>query len=423
MHDTFEQYLNNLDIEAPKSSKKEISATLSIINKKEFSNYTKKRSGKKWVRFAAVGIAACIAFVLLGFPTVMRVPNSSSGNLLSSENIMIKVLNAQVVQAGDWIYYSNPADNYSLYKINENAGGLIKLSDDRNIRIIDIKGDWIFYTCDKEKITEFVKIKTDGGSRTKLYQTYSTYLSGFHVEIIDDYIYIIDDGIYKIQIDDKKLVPIDTAVNIVTYTIEDDWIFYVEKDDDTDEAGFYKIRTDGSEKAFLCSAGEFSLWDFIGVSGGWIIMSEGQEIYRISMDGKSKETIYTFDGVYGGHMILGLIDDCIYFKDAVEEMDGALRDELFRLNISKGEKTFITDDAEELLIDGEWIYYTTGASGGSLNRIKTDGTRKQRMADGYCSGLYLVDDELYYTKEDGFYKISKDGTGEEKVALLNKLLP
>lgn len=421
MHNEFEQYLNTLDIEVPKSSKKEINKTLRIVNRKELSNYAEKRSVGNWYRFAAVGFAAmCIVFAVLGFPSMTGIPNGSSHNPIFFENI--KVLNAQVVQAGDWIYYSNPADNYSLYKIDQNARGLSKLSDDRNIRIIDIKGDWIFYTCDKETITEFVKIKTNGENRTKLYQSYSTFLSGFNVEIIDDYIYLIDGGIYKIQIDDKKLIPIDTSVKIVGYTIEDDWIFYVDKDDETDKAGFYKIRTDGSEKAFLCNTGEFLLSDFIGVSGSWIIISEGQEIYKISMDGKRKETVYTFDGIYGSHMILGLIDDCVYFKDAFKEMNGALRDELFRLNINKSEKTLITNDADELLIDSEWIYYTNWASGGSLNRIKTDGTQKQIMADGYCNGLYLVDDELYFTKENNFYKISKDGTGEEKVALLNKLL-
>lgn len=495
---------------------KEIAVDQQLKNKILHNIKNNKRSNNHTLRFAYIAAAAtaCVVLTVLAFAALIKAPEEqpklaessptptiSSAQTTPPEHEIPEAYSQRLcsvaVQSAGWIYYSNPEDNYTLYKVNQDTNETIKLSDDRiwgdkNIKILDIRGDWIFYTCDNyynlrnyydlfssqyplATTIELVKIKTDGSNRTSLYRSYNTQ-SGFNVEIIDGYIYVIDDytynaetggyneymysdstvagtGIYKMHTNDSELMPINSDFNvngnnrIDDYAINDGWIYYYTSEPEGWKNGYklYKIRLDGTEKTFLRGL-DFSLKDFIGVSDEGIIIegssltnddlgddgfikpgiSSEQKLFKIGLDGKSKEAIC--DNIQGSRAFEQVIDNYVYFTEDFSK--------LYRININTGEKTFITDDADpnHILIDGEWIYYSHylkqnyNSEIAPLYRIKTDGTQKQKMADGSCFDMHLVNDELYFTKYDKntslfeFYKINKEGTGEQKVGLLNKII-
>lgn len=45
-----------------------------------------------------------------------------------------------------WIYYSNKADGYKLYKVKLDGTGRTKLTDKDEVSAITIVGDWVFFT-------------------------------------------------------------------------------------------------------------------------------------------------------------------------------------------------------------------------------------------------------------------------------------
>ena len=134
---TFGQFLDTLNIKTQRSSKKEIDRTMSIVVKKEPGVCDEKRTGVNWFYFAAAGIAvaAGIAFAVVNLSGVLNIPYKPQGSVVINspaihEDMTTNVLCAKAVRVGDWIYYLNPSDSYSLYKIeqsddSENVGVVI----------------------------------------------------------------------------------------------------------------------------------------------------------------------------------------------------------------------------------------------------------------------------------------------------------
>lgn len=493
MGNAVQQSYDNVMLENKEEILKSILSEFHSLEENKLSNnYENKKQGRKLTFFAAVGfaVAACALFAMFVLPALLKTPDvkpdpvaeispapTTSDALVKPPENKIPAAYSQrlcsvAVQSGDWVYYSNPEDNSSLYKVSQNSSDPIKLSDDRYVNIIDIKDGWIFYECYNGynlrsyydnfssksmqemfdhgmdiSFKELVKIKTDGSGRTKLYLDSSEY-RGFYTEIIDDYIYIIGfTDIYKMQINDTKLTPVlslpinykDPSIQygIEAYAIKDEWIYYVSESNFNTGSKLYRVKTDGTQLTLLRKKiGVYPINKHIGFSGDFIIITDGKGISKISLDGKIKKTIYKGHHKYG-LAVAAVIDDYVYFEETFNSVNGPNRYEFCKLNINTKEKTVIADDilAGRMLIDGEWIYYTQYIQENSNNgiaplcKIKTDGTQKQKLANGDCYDLHLANDELYFSKIEGlpyepgtFYKINKDGTGEQKVSLLNEII-
>ena len=61
---------------------------------------------------------------------------------------------------------------------------------------------------------------------------------------------------------------------------------------------------------------------------------------------------------------------------------------------------------------GEWIYYATDKG---VFKIKEDGTEKQKLFDGECSGVSVMGEWVYFRQSQtiDYYRIKTDGTGYE----------
>lgn len=263
--------------------------------------------------------------------------------------------------------------------------------------------------------------------------------------MVEDELFLIEyAGIYRLQADSATLVPVLQLPadedgwaehGIEAYAIHNGWIYYVsETSYQTESSKLYKVKADGTEKVLLRDLGRFPTWDFIGAMDDAVIITEGEGLSRISLDGQTSETIHTFErsnGGASGTAFAQIIDDDVYYTENFSQ--------LYKLNIHTLEKTFITDDANpnDIVIEGEWIYYSQyiqpnyneGIS--PLYRIQTDGTGKEQLSDGKNHEPMVAGNMLYFTKYEGdgwsafeasFYRMKTDGTGVEIIDQENQSL-
>lgn len=68
---------------------------------------------------------------------------------------------------GNWTYYINKDDKYSIYKKNSDGSEKVKLSGDERVITLSVKDDYIYYTIldPNDGVTRLYKIKTDGSGR------------------------------------------------------------------------------------------------------------------------------------------------------------------------------------------------------------------------------------------------------------------
>ncbi|WP_353852916.1 DUF5050 domain-containing protein [Dehalobacter restrictus] len=68
---------------------------------------------------------------------------------------------------------------------------------------------------------------------------------------------------------------------------------------------------------------------------------------------------------------------------------------------------------------GDWIYYGGNITNNLYNlfKIRSDGTGRIKLSNDYMTGIYIVDDWIYYTVAgyDKLYKMYKDGSGRTEI--------
>lgn len=282
--------------------------------------------------------------------------NNRLGNLPSN------ILNfGMVAQAGDWIYYSNSADGWGLYKVKTDGTQKTKLTD-YPVRFINVMDDWVYF-CDYvfDESTYLIKIKTDGTEQTIINED-SPYL----VIVRDDKIYYTHDGfIYRIDLDGtNKRKMLNTRAN--GFTIFDNYFIFKKSADDR----IYKIKIDGDEKEKLVVNRRVE--QFV-VADGWIYYvlrpedpNDGNRLFKITVNGE-KETKLSDDRT----SYLNVMGDWIYYTNFSDQ------GHLYKIDLNGKKKTKLTDEEGiEINVTDEWVYYKIGAS---LYRVRKDGTEQQMV--------------------------------------------
>lgn len=177
----------------------------------------------------------------------------------------------------------------------------------------------------------------------------------------------------------------DDTVNLKSVAVQGDWVYHFKRDRSISQAtpGLYKTKLDNSETALVTE----DLGLFLILEGDWIYYSNITQdstdaIYKIKTDGTEKTK---------------LIDDSI-----MASMSG------------KGFE-----------LDGEWLYYLSKNEEGSLHRVKTDGSHRENIGEGYIYDFDLTDDWIYINiAEDGprLYKMKKDGSERNLIIEENAVL-
>jgi len=272
---------------------------------------------------------------------------NSSGNVINE---------AIFVQNGDWIYfhpYNFTGDN--LYRMKKDGSQVTKLPAKASVGLNIVNG-WIYSSGNR---MAYQRMKLDGTSKQSL---------GFRAErpvIVNGWIYYLDMekvSLWKSSLDGKtkKRISNDNANNI---QVLGDWIYYSNV---SDGDKLYKIKTDGTGRTRLTKT---SAVHFLLVNQDWVVYSYKQDLYKIRTNGtdgsilsKDNPGSMNTDGKY------------VYY------MNNDDNHALYRIRLDGQMRKKLTDNlSTSIHIIDDWIYYKEAVE--PLNmavfQMKTDGSGKK----------------------------------------------
>lgn len=114
----------------------------------------------------------------------------------------------------------------------------------------------------------------------------------------------------------------------------------------------------------------------------------------------------------------------IYYIEQIGDTYAGCSEQIMKMNKNSGERQVLsTDEAWDLTMDGDWLYYSNWSDGHRIYKMKTDGTEKQGISDDAASQIAVVADGLVYlkwsatgAKDNLIYKISFDGQGKKELS-------
>ena len=260
----------------------------------------------------------------------------------------------------DAIFYCDVAKGNKLFKLE---GGKTTQLSDGNISSLNIIGDYIYFV-DKARDYSIFKMKTDGSDYVCVKEIMATNLT-----IIGDKMYFINWNdncrVYSIDMEGKNLTAITEKATELLYAYGQ-YLFISDRDSMT---GFYRIELDGENETFLS---EDSVYFISGYDNNIYFRSgnDALNIYRMTTDGTVYEPLNASRSGYvnvsdGGE---------IFF------VDFANNGSIVRMNEDgSGQTILCSDGAENLSIDGDWVYYFSEYYENKLFRIKKDGSVKERL--------------------------------------------
>lgn len=181
--------------------------------------------------------------------------------------------------------------------------------------------------------------------------------------------------------------------------------------------------TNSGDKKVLTTfaAEEFYLY------GDYLYYADRSDIYRIGTDGRGKTRIY--NGNAADASILGISGQYLYFYFSMEG-------QVFRVNIKGSQRKLLAQNAAEVKLLGERIYYTVKGindmtdldSTDRLFSMATDGTDKKELHTSYdlydlvsnADGVYFIDlpekesSQAYLSKLDSVGAVTRLCTVSQK---------
>ncbi|MGE5474832.1 MAG: DUF5050 domain-containing protein [Ignavibacteriales bacterium] len=246
---------------------------------------------------------------------------------------------------GEWIYFANISDAYSLYKVKIDGTEKTKMNSEI-VSDLNVVGEWIYYietqrvqtTNGLDDYTNLWKIKTDGTNKIKIYDNFKT-RTGYVIGTISN-LYAVKDALY---------------FNLHQYEGEDN--------------GIYRMDVNGTKMSLV--NGECCIYTNYG--NNWIYYRQfsNYDIYRMKYDGSERVQLNkTKDVDINSNFSMNVSGDWIYF----------CQNGLYKIKTNGEGKVKISDDnCEQINVLGDWIYFTDKQSSDRLYKIKTDGSVRTRV--------------------------------------------
>ncbi|BAH46160.1 hypothetical protein BBR47_51830 [Brevibacillus brevis NBRC 100599] len=335
----------------------------------------------KWM--ITIAMAVCL-IVVLGFgnqQTMATAPTKKPViNVMGSDPVNINSHRSFVTVQGEWIFYNNDG----LYKIKQDGSSLQKLSSDwaDNLNVV---GDWIYYTRNKprkeiyqlempaydindtyEDVTELMKIKTDGSSKTVIKSGSLAEGDPNNVQklyVVGDIIYYADGygRLYRMDTsgkNQKKLL--DQFEEVYFYQ---DWIFYT-----NESRQLYKMKRNGTQKKLVSKDKELTL---VGLSGDfiyytkWVDSSGVEDVYKIGL--KDGKTSLVKKGLRSADNRIIIAGNHLYYMFYMSEMYDSLT--VGRMNLADGKTTplyrLIRYSSQQMNIGGDFIFFDNDSASDS----------------------------------------------------------
>lgn len=151
-------------------------------------------------------------------------------------------------------------------------------------------------------------------------------------------------------------------------------------------------------------------YGLVALSDSWLYYSDLYEdgnLYKIRIDGTDRELL-----LEGVHISVSVAGGYVYFIKVTEE-NGNAENKIYRISINGGTAEKLSDDecGDFLVADG-YIYYCCMDGGGSVKKMRADGSREEKLADGmaYCINFY--NNWVYYQEgaKNCLRKVRADGS-------------
>ncbi len=271
-------------------------------------------------------------------------------------------------ESDNWIYYVNSGDNNYLYKIGVDGSGKTKLNSEACDEI-NVVGDWVVYRATDSG--NICKVKTDGSERTLVCDDV------VHGSIVfNNWIYYVsEESLCRIRLDGTEKAEIDTGAVIGSINVINQSVVFQGRGPVGPVLG--TVAVDG---------GHLPVWDFESLHGGETIYigfevyegvgygslaTEGYAIYRDAYNPNTGEDIFGPVNDDASAFVT-VADGWIYYQNLD---DGG---SLYKIRIDGTERTKLNSDSSESInAAGDWIYYENMSDNGRIYRMRTDGTERQ----------------------------------------------
>lgn len=218
--------------------------------------------------------------------------------------------------------------------------------------------------------------------------------------------YSLPDGLYKVKKDgSEKQKLVDDKLNAGFYDINviDNDIYYR-------SMGIYKTDIKGDTTKQITAEDVRGGVHFVD---GWI--QYGNKI-RMKYDGSDMEKIYDSNKACG--YTLNIVDGWIYYYDS----DSNGKDGIFKMRLDGSEQQKIFEgNANNMIVEGDWIYFQNHKKGKRLYKMKTDGSDIQLIVNDEVMSINVTDGWIYYNGNNSLNKIKVDGTEQQKLCMDNSV--
>lgn len=219
--------------------------------------------------------------------------------------------------------------------------------------------------------------------------------------------------IQKLNVDTYKRTAHLTSQKSQVINITDKYIFYINLDDN---CKLYRMNLDGSNKKRITSQDStlyFVVYDnYIYYTNS----NDSDKIYRIDINGSGRKKI-TDDGYCQS---INVTKDYIYYTSRKADGTSSV---LYRANRDGSSKTLLRSGYITFaVVWGDAIYFLDGYNDHNPSKINLNGTSYQKLSDDQAYNMNIIGDTIYYSNlHDKFkvYKIRTDGTSRECVDYTN----
>ncbi len=291
-----------------------------------------------------------------------RAPTPAFGNTFGNLNT-----GGWAATKGNWVFFSNLADQGRLYRMRLDGSEVKRLTDDPWVFHINVQGDWIYHAVQQGSGTVIRKVRLDGTQPA-------------------------------------VLVPEEPTALLVA----GERLYFISR---TDGQRLSSVALDGTGRTRLTDVVTSELI----VHEGWIYYRgryQGDELWRMRVDGTENQRIAAHNA-----MDLALWNGGLYYFNPV----GYPTYELTRTALDGSESSPILAGPERAWVnlDQGWIYYAAGSYvGAPLYRIRVDGTDEQLLTSDRAARITVIPGWILYedVQNSGrLMRIRPDGTNRERL--------
>lgn len=246
-----------------------------------------------------------------------------------------------------------------------------------------IQDDWIyFYGYGTNDSINRVQVRDDGSlSEPEPLSKLPKEIKGrCYINVVDDYIYYNQDGLYRMRIDGSELTRLspESEKEVRYISVIDNYVYYMGED------GYYRMKTDGSGRDVI-----LELHDDKNIDG--TKLDETLVAFRsnFNVDGGNiyfVETVYVYEG-------FTLESDSVY----ITRTDGT------DVTLLHSGNTYVSN----LIAENGWVYYLQENEGGSWHnekgrfniiKMSNDGANIKKIGEADIGYLNIVENLIYYER-------------------------